>query len=288
MNVQVMPLHKTMVEIGYEGNHAIRLDGGTRLNYPTPAPGDINSRRPYPQWAEGFGVDFRSYSHFNALEITVRQQVTHGVSLYSSLTVEHSYGAIGYIDPYNFNYSRGMLSTDFGQQWTTAVTYDAPAMRSKPWYLRQTVGGWEVSSIYKIRGGLPFSVNSSQTMNDDVNSSRANLSLANGPAPLSSSQRNINQWFNTAAFTTPADYTWGNSGLNIVRGPGWSELEMALQKSFAVAERGRITFRAEATNALNKVNLGQPSATLGSAGFGTIRSLNGDPRLMEMVLRLTF
>jgi hypothetical protein len=92
----------------------------------------------------------------------------------------------------------------------------------------------------------------------------------------------------TAAFTTPADYTWGNSGLNILRGPGWSELEMALQKSFTVMEGKRITFRAEATNTLNKVNLGQPSATLGSAGFGTIRSLNGDPRLMQMMLRFTF
>ncbi len=285
MNVQVMPARRTVVEIGYEGNHAIRLDTGTRLNYPTPAPGDINSRRPYPQWGEGFGNEFRSYSHFNALEVTVRQQVTHGVSVYSTLTVEHSYGAIGYVDPYNFDYSKGTLGTDFGKQWTTAVTYDAPALRSRPWYLRQMVGGWEVSGIYQIRGGLPFSVGSSQAMNDDINSSRANLI---GQASLGSSQRSINQWFNTAAFATPADYRWGNSGLNILRGPGWSELELAVQKSFAVRESARITFRAEATNALNKVNLGQPSSTLGSAGFGTIRSLSGDPRLMQMVLRVTF
>ena len=288
MNVQVMPLHKTMVEIGYEGNHAIRLDSGTRLNYPTPAPGDINSRRPYPQWGEGFGLDFTAYSHFNALEITVRQQVIRGVSLYSTFTVEHSYGGGSQIDPYNLNYSRGVLGTDYGKQWTTAMTYDVPSLHGKPWYVRQTVGGWQVSGVYQLRGGLPFSVNSSQTMNDDINASRANLTLVNGPPTLPSSRRSINQWFNTAAFVQPTDYTWGNSGLNILRGPGFSELELALQKSFAVTEGARITFRAEATNALNKVNLGQPSATVGSAGYGTIRSLNGDPRLMQMVLRVTF
>ena len=288
MNLQLMPLKKMVIEIGYEGNHAIRLDSGTRVNYPTPAPGDINARRPYPQWGEGFGVDFRSYSHFNALEITVRQQLTHGVSIYSQLTVQHSYGAIGYIDPYNFAYSFGTLAIDTGHQWATSLIYDTPALRAKPWYLRRSLGGWQVAGIYQLRGGLPFSVSSSQVMNDDINSSRANLNLANGPAALPVSQRTINQWFNTAAFTTPADYTWGNSGLDILRGPGWSELEASLQKSFTIIEGKQITFRAEATNVLNKVNLGQPSATLGSSGFGTIRSLNGDPRLMQMVLKFSF
>src|SRR5262249_2859377 len=128
MNLQIMPVKKMVIEVGYEGNHAIRLDTGTRLNYPTPAPGHINARRPYPQWGEGFGVEFRSYSHFNALEISVRQQVTRGVSIYSQLTVQHSYGAIGYIDPYNFDYSKGTLSTDTGHQWATSLIYDTPAL----------------------------------------------------------------------------------------------------------------------------------------------------------------
>ena len=91
-----------------------------------------------------------------------------------------------------------------------------------------------------------------------------------------------------AAFTTPADYTCGNSGLNILRGPGFSEPEFALEKSFLVKEGKSLTFRAEDTNALNHVNLGQPSATLGAAGFGTIRGINGNPRIMQRVLKSAF
>ena len=288
LNVQVMPLKKTVVEIGYEGNHAIRLDTSTRINYPRPAPGDLNAHRPYPQWGEGFGVEFTSYSHFNALEISVRQRMTHGFSVFSQLTVQHSYGASGYIDPYNFDYGKGMLASDTGHQFATSLIYAAPALNGRRWYVKQPLGGWQISGIYQHRGGLPFSVNSSQTMNDDINGSRANLTPANGPAALSGSDRNFDRWFNTAAFTTPADYTWGNSGLNILRGPGFSELEFALEKSFFVAEGKSLTFRAEATNALNHVNLGQPSATLGAAGFGTIRGINGDPRIMQMVLKFAF
>jgi len=57
-----------------------------------------------------------------------------------------------------------------------------------------------------------------------------------------------------------------------------------LQHSYGVSGY----FRAEATNALNHINLGQPSATLGVAAFGTIRSTNGDPRIMQMVLKFAF
>jgi hypothetical protein len=288
MNVQWMPLKKTVIEAGYEGNHAYRMDEGWRVNFPTPAPGDINARRPYPQWGEGFGVFFRGYSHFNALEITVRQQPVHGLTIYSAFTAEHSYGAPSSADPYNFSFGYGMLSNDYGRQWATSAIYDLPTPKSVPRAARQLIGGWQASTIVQLRGGLPFSIASSQTMNDNINASRANLVLDNGPAALPGGQRNINRWFNTAAFTVPANYTYGNSGLNILRGPGFAEIDFALQKSLAIRERYTVTFRAEAENLLNRVNLGNPSSTLGAAAFGAIRGLGGDPRYMQMVLRFAF
>jgi hypothetical protein len=286
-NFQYMPFSKTVLEVGYEGNHALRLDDSWRFNYPTPAPGDIDSRRPYPQWGEGFGTFFRGYSHYNALQATWRQQMWHHLSVQSALTIEHSYGDTGSDDPYNFNYGSGMLASDFGKQWNTAVIYDVPTPASLPRAVKFVAAGWQTSFIVMLRQGLPFSVYSSQTMNDDINLSRANV-VPNVSAALPSGQRTINQWFNLAAFATPSDYTWGNSGLNILRGPGFSQVDFSLQKTFSIKERFNTTIRAEAENVLNHVNLGQPSATLGSSGVGTIRSLGGDPRLMQLVIKLAF
>ncbi len=288
MNVQIMPFERTTLEIGYEGNHALRLDNGWRLNYPTPAPGDIDSRRPYPQWGEGFGVFFQGYSHYNALQASWRQQMWRGLSIQSALTIGHSYGNIGSDNPYDFSYGYGNMAADYGKQWNTAVIYDIPTPAAWPRSLKWALGGWQSAAIVQLRGGLPFSIASSQTMNDNIDSSRANLVLDRGPAALPASRRSIEGWFNTSAFATPPDYTWGNSGLNILRGPGFAQTDAALQKSFLFGERLRTTFRAEATNVFNRVNLGQPSATLGSSGFGTIRSLGGDPRMMQMALRITF
>ncbi len=288
LNAQFQALKKTVVEAGYEGNHAIRLDVGTRVNYPTPAPGDLQPRRPYPLLGEGFGDEQRGYSHYNALNIIVRQQVTHGLQVYAQGTIQHSYGDAYYVDPYNWDYGKGTLDQDTAHQFSASMIYDTPVLRSQPWLMRQAFGGWQVSTVIAMRGGLPFSVNSAQTMNDDVNGSRANFITSNGPAALPNDQRTINRWFNTAAFVTPAAYTWGNSGLNILRGPGKQEVELAVQKSFAVRERARVIFRMEAENLLNRVNLGQPSATTDSAAYGTIRSLGGDPRTMQAMVKITF
>ncbi len=223
-----------------------------------------------------------------ALEITARNQLTHGSAVQGQFTLQHIYGNAGSDDPYNFNYGRGNLGFDPGMTFSTSVIYDTPALRNQNGLVRNVFGGWQATSIIQLRGGLPFTVYSSQVMNDDINSSRANYNPAAGSVSLPSDQRNINRWFNTAAFSVPADYTWGNAGLNVLRGPGFAEVEASLQKSFSFYERYRITFRMEAENALNHVNLGQPAATLGSSNFGTIRSLAGDPRLMQAVLKFAF
>lgn len=289
MNVQWMPFSKATLEAGYEGNHALRLDDGWRLNYPTPAPGSIDARRPYPQWGEGFGTFFRGFSHYNSLQISWKQQMWHGLSIQSAFTLQHGYGALNSDDPYNFSYGYGNLASNFGQQWNTAVIYDVPVPASWGRALRMAAGGWQTSFITQLRGGLPFTVMSSQTMNDDINSSRANFVVSNGPAALPGDQRSLNRWFNTSAFATPADYTWGNSGLNILQGPGFAQTDLAVQKSLRFfGERLSTTFRAEAMNLFNHVNLGNPASTLGSSNFGTIRSLGGDPRMMQMVLRMSF
>lgn len=287
-NLQLLPFKNTVVEMGYEGNHTHGLDESYQLNFPTPAPGDINARRPYPNLAEGTGTIYNGSSYFNAFEATVRQRAFHGLSVQSSLTIEHSYGQNGITNPYKYDYSYGRLASDYGKQWVTAVIYDLPSFRELPLAARVFANGWQASGIVQLRGGLPFSVASSQIMNDDLNASRANVSYTGGDPNTPIGRRSINNWFNANAFTTPPDYMYGNSGINILRGPGFSQVDFALQKTFSVIERYHATLRAEAENFLNHPNFGNPSSTLGSSGFNTIRSLAGDPRLMQMVFRFTF
>jgi hypothetical protein len=58
-------------------------------------------------------------------------------------------------------------------------------------------------------------------------------------------------------------------------------------KTFAVTERLRTEFRAEAFNLTNTPSLGNPNGNYGTVAFGSITRAY-DPRVFELVLKLHF
>jgi hypothetical protein len=109
------------------------------------------------------------------------------------------------------------------------------------------------------------------------------------PLTLPRSQRTTNEFFNTAAFTAPAPYTFGDAGRNIVNGPGNNVFDMALTRRFRLRERGSLQFRAEAFNIFNHPNWGVPGgyADFGAPLFGGILGV-GNPRQLQFAIRYDF
>jgi hypothetical protein len=104
---------------------------------------------------------------------------------------------------------------------------------------------------------------------------------------LPKDRQSIDRWFDLAAFTTQAQFTYGNSGRNILDGPGNRNVDLSLAKSFAVTEKVRVQFRAESFNATNTANFGFPSANINAAGVGTITSA-AEPRRVQFALKAVF
>jgi hypothetical protein len=67
---------------------------------------------------------------------------------------------------------------------------------------------------------------------------------------------------NPAAFTVPAPGTFGNLGRNALRGLGFSQLDMALAKDFAIKEQKRFTLRWDVYNIFNHPNFSNPPSVL--------------------------
>ena len=109
-----------------------------------------------------------------------------------------------------------------------------------------------------------------------------------GSCPGGAAAGTASCWFNTSAFVTPSVYTFGNAGRNTLRGARFQNVDMSLFRSFPFAEKRRLEFRAEAYNMLNHVNLGQPDATVGDAGFGKVTSTRGTARQLQLALKLFF
>ena len=76
--------------------------------------------------------------------------------------------------------------------------------------------------------------------------------------------------FNTAAFAQPAAGQYGNSGRNILRGPGVNNLDLAFFKNFALAGRHRLQFRLESFNVLNHPKFTGVSHEHHRANFGVV------------------
>ena len=86
-------------------------------------------------------MEFRGYSHYNAMELTLRQQVTHGLAVFSALTVQHSYGTPGSPDPYNFSYGYGVLSITESNGRLRSSTRFPPAGRGRRFSARRLAAG---------------------------------------------------------------------------------------------------------------------------------------------------
>ena len=80
-----------------------------------------------------------------------------------------------------------------------------------------------------------------------------------------------------SAYTQPSNFTFGNSGPGVVRGPGATIFNLSLGKSFSVTEHKRFEIRGEAFNLANTPIFNSPiSQTITSATFGEISTTTGE------------
>jgi hypothetical protein len=132
-----------------------------------------------------------------------------------------------------------------------------------------------------LRSGIPFTVVTSGGLTNAGGADRPDR-IGNGTLPAS--QQSIDHWFDTSAFTVQPQYTYGNSGRNILFGAVSHNMDLSISKSFSIAENKRLQFRAESFNFTNTPAFGQPGATLNGLGVGQITSA-GDPRRIQFGLK---
>jgi len=147
-------------------------------------------------------------------------------------------------------------------------------------------GGWQTNWILSRESGTPFSVSASATsLNSPGNSQTANqvlptVAILGGYGPG-------DPYFNPNAFAAVTTPTFGNSGRDIIRGPGVFNLNASVFRSFSIRERFKAQFRAEALGLTNTPQFSNPGATVGSSSLGIISAAAG-ARQIRFGLKLSF
>jgi hypothetical protein len=153
---------------------------------------------------------------------------------------------------------------------------------------RAILNGWSLSAIVTMRSGRPLTITNGSDANlDGINNDRANL--IGNPVLDHNRPRSevVDAWFNTTAFAAVPVGTSGTAGRNIIEGPGLKNVDLGIFRDFNFTERFKLQFRAEATTALNIVNLNNPALGRNSGQFGQIREAR-TMREAQLGLRLTF
>ena len=114
-----------------------------------------------------------------------------------------------------------------------------------------------------------------------------------GNAPIASargklSNPTISNWFDKTAFTLPANFTYGNSGADILREEKLKNLDFSIFKQFRVSERSQLQFRAEAFNLTNTPSFNAPGSNIDTASGGVVLSTASAPRNVQFALKFNF
>jgi hypothetical protein len=305
-----LPLN-TVVKVAYLGNLGRNLDVTYNINQPVPGPGPLGPRELLYSIAPGVASDLYAstdgLSAYHSLQATLQKRYSSGLSLLTAFTFSHSIddvplqqggGVDGPIpqDPRNRFADFASSSFDIRRRFTQTVSYALPVGQGRsldlgrPW-MNKAFGAWQVNLILTAQSGMPFTPVLANSVTNTGSSSRPNI-LPGVSATLPNPS--INAWFNTsfnvagAVWATPAQYTFGNAGRNILRGPGRFNADFSLFKDYAISERFHLQFRGELFNILNHPQFDLPAATIGQAGVGAITNTVGTPRDIQLGLRLAF
>lgn len=293
----------------YLGNLGRRLDVNYNINQANPGPGAVAPRFPLYSIAPGVvGDTFAATdgdSEYHSLQLTAEKRFSSGLSFLSAYSYAHSIdnvplqqggngeGPLPQDPRYRF-LDRGNSLFDIRHRFSQTLLYDLPIGMGRRHQFGQSwentlFGNWQINMILSVQTGLPFAPVLANSVANTGTSSRPNL-VGDWNIP----ERTITHWFNTALnaagapWATPAQFTYGNAGRGILRGPGRTNVDFSVFKQFAVTERLRVQFRGEFFNILNHPQFDLPGQTIGSPAAGVITATVGTPRDIQLSLKLWF
>ena len=298
----------TVVRVAYVGNEtehlSVLIDDNPEWATKIPVNSTIGDIYEDQSWAT---------ASYNSLQVSLDQHAWHGLQVQSSLEWSHtidvtgtsnvSYGNPALGNPISAKWNRGNSDADVPWAWKTNMIYQAPSFKEEGKLMEETVGGWQLSGIITLQKGSPFSIGQWDT-DPGVGMWNNRADYVEGVAPKMGKGSHwdwVNPakgYFNTAAFTLPTscnDQTpgwcgFGDTGKNAYWGPGVFGIDASIMKNWVLREGKTFQFRWDAFNATNHPNFSGPSSTVNQAAgtFGVISSTNGNPRIFQGALRLTF
>ncbi|MPY89712.1 MAG: hypothetical protein GEU99_17545 [Luteitalea sp.] len=296
LNIQQQLWGSYIVGLAYVGSKGDHLFMTTELNPGIfGAPGQtLDERRVlYPAFASIRSQSSSARSSYHALQMTLNKRLSQGFTIltnytWSKLLDNASADGDGPPNPFDLDDNWGPSDLDIAHRFAASFIWQLPTLEDRGGVARHVLGGWETNAIVTLESGSPFSVVSGQDNSQSgVNRDRADLVGDPSLDPGRPRGELVQQYFDPAAFQANAPGTFGDSGRNILRGPGFANVDFGLVKNIRLADGHQLQFRTEVFNLFNRVNLDTPVNNVSAPNVGQITSADL-PRVIQLALKYAF
>ncbi len=313
------------LDIGYVGSYGDHLLVGVGLNQPmlastnnpvncgyTGDPADcitsntaVNAELRVPFMGESPSAltdnQFSGASWYHGLQVTLRRQMAHGLTLQSAYTLSKAMNDTSIYNDLNYlsgNWARATF--DRTHRIVTNFDYQFPRPVHGTGAAEKLLNGWSTTGIVILQSGLPLTLADPNGGAVYGEASPSTVTLCPGATALAtpgSVEDRIGNWVNMSAVcSAPAigsdgSTGYGNAGQSILNGPPQVNTDFSLGKITVVGglrENAELAFRAEFYNSLNHPQFSNPGTSLGTANFGVLTQTSVAPRLIQFGLKYLF
>jgi hypothetical protein len=251
--------------------------------------------RPYPQFTDIIPLySSGAKSRYNALQMTGRKRMSHGLMFEGSYTFAKSEEiGMSHQNSYDIEASWALASYDLAHRFVISYLYELPFGRGRrfasdaPALVNAIIGGWQFNGITTFQSGTPLAISANNTAGifgarTQPNNNGKDPRL-DGPATS-----RLNKWFDTTVYTQPAAFTFGNEPIfsPVLRAHDVRNFDLSLFKNFDITSGIRAQFRVEALNAFNRVQFSGPNTSVTSSSFGVVSGQANAPRQLQFGLKL--
>jgi outer membrane receptor protein involved in Fe transport len=308
-----------VVGVGYVGSYNGRMEYAGRAQAPRVAAVDPvtgrrltaaerNQLRPWPHIDGTFTYsDDIGMSKYNSFQFRIQRRFANGIGSMLSYTWSRSIdtssgwfgvengvgGGAGVQNYHDIDSNRAVSGYDIPHILTWATLWELPFGRGKRWLTDGAaswiLGNWQLNWMLLARSGQPFTPTvGGDAANIGFNGyARPNL-IGDPVLPDPTAER----YFNVAAYAIPVNQ-FGNAERNSLRGPGFWNVDLGLQKNVGLGGSRELQVRVEAFNVFNHINwnITTPAAFTAidqPATAGRITSMFGRPRQIQFGFRLLY
>ena len=280
------------------------------------------------QFSSLYAWQSRSNSAYHGLQLSLRKTMSYGLQFDANYTFSKSIdvssnaertnsfeGGTAINNGLSFNSQavnawapdlwRAVSDFDTTHQFNANWIWELPYGKGRHWgsgangFLQAVFGSWSFNGLYRWTSGFPFTINAGfgWATNFELNGS----SILTGPKPKTGVYRDpangdplVFQDPITVGTTLFRPLYPGEAGnRNLLRGPGYLEIDSGLSKEWALSEGKVLRFDWETFNLTNSVRFdaanslaNEDLADIGS--FGRYTSTLTKPRIMQFSLRFSF